>query len=161
MLARMVPPPVRLRATLLLDATGTMDCDPAIAAAAAELGSQGERVLSVRSGGTWLGDRPHAPAGRDPLMAAAMAELETEATAVVAAMTVGQVLQRGLPWLHVDEVRLLAGPGPVDRPRLRACIDLLAPHVADGIVVDEATAALLGNTVLHRFANRIRNRGTS
>ena len=143
LLRRMVPPPGRLHAVLLLDASGAPDCDAAVAEAAQRLQQSGQRVLSVRSDGTRLGEERLAPPVRDAFSAAMGAELETEATAVVAALTPAQVLHHGSPWLHVDEVRVLRGSAPLQVPSLRACLQLLAPHLQGEPVLDAETARLL------------------
>ncbi|WP_395687543.1 hypothetical protein [Caenimonas koreensis] len=130
LLTRLVREPTRLHAVLLVDVSANADCDGDVIAAAQQLAARGERVLSVRSDGTWLGDERIAPAGRSAFARAVACELEVEATAVVAAFKPGQLLRTGLPWLHVDEVRVLRGSAPVDEAQLQACLDLVAPHLA-------------------------------
>ncbi|ROZ64126.1 acetate--CoA ligase family protein [Ramlibacter sp. WS9] len=151
LLARMVPAPGRMRTVLVLHASDALESDAGVAAAAQQLVQRGERVLSTRRDGTWLNDERLAPPGRDAFAAAMAAELEREATAVVAALTTEEVLKQGLPWLHLDQVRVLCGPGPGLVPRLNACLKLLAPHMAGDLLLDAATAELIDPPVLARF----------
>jgi cyanophycin synthetase len=126
MLQRLVRDPVRQRTVLLLEADGA-----AVAETAARMTAGGHRVLAVRADGTWLDGMPHAPPGQDTFRTAARAELDTQATAVIAAFTVEEVLKHGAPWLHVDEVHVRGVKDPKDE-RLLSCIGLLAPHVPGG-----------------------------
>jgi cyanophycin synthetase len=151
LLRRMVPPPGRMRTVLVLDASAGLHSDAGVAAASGELVQRGERVLSLRRDGTWLNDERLAPPGRDAFTFAVSAELEREATAVVAALTPEQVRKQGLPWLYLDQVRVLCGDGPAQRSHLGACLELLAPHMAGDLVIDAATAALVGSPVLEQF----------
>ncbi|WP_053076568.1 acetate--CoA ligase family protein [Caenimonas sp. SL110] len=131
LLARLVPEPRRMRAVLLLNATGDAHCDASVIETAAQLTERGERVISVRSDGTWLAHERFAPPGRTPFAAAMAAELEPDATAVVVALAPREVLQQGLPWLHVDQVRVVRGANPhdaSDAQTLRRCLDMVAPH---------------------------------
>jgi cyanophycin synthetase len=138
LLARMVPAPCRMRAVLLLDVSGKPDSNADVAMASEQLIQQGERVLSVRTDGAWLDEERVAPAGREPFAAAMAAELEFEATAVVAALTPAQVLLNGLPWLHLDQVRVLRAPGAQDAPDAREAIALLKPHLVGELLEDIA-----------------------
>ena len=151
LLARMVPAPGRMRAVLVLHASDGLDCDAGVAAASEELVQRGERVLSERLDGTWLNEERLAPSGRDAFTVAVAAELEREATAVVVALTPEAILKQGLPWLHLDQVRVLRAPGSALVPGLRACLELLAPHMAGDLVLDAATAGLMETAVLGRF----------
>ncbi|MBC7603700.1 MAG: acetate--CoA ligase family protein [Ramlibacter sp.] len=130
LLTRMLREPSRLHAVVLLNPTGKADCDSEVALACAELAARGERVLSVRTDGTWIGDVRIAPANRGVVVSAIAGELEKSATAAVISMTPKQLLQNGLPWLHVDEVRVLPGADAADAALLRECLELVAPHVA-------------------------------
>lgn len=133
LLTRMLREPSRLHAVVLLNPTGKADCDSEIALACTELAARGERVLSVRTDGTWIGDVRIAPANRGVFVSAIAGELEKSATAAVISMTPKQLLQNGLPWLHVDEVRVLPGADAADTADaalLRECLELVAPHVA-------------------------------
>ncbi|MES2633029.1 MAG: acetate--CoA ligase family protein [Pseudomonadota bacterium] len=133
LLARMVPEPRRMRAVLLLNASGDANCDASVIGKASQLMESGERVISVRGNGTWLGHERFAPPGRTPFAAAMAAELEPEATAVVVALTPHEVLVQGLPWLHIDQVFVLQGTKPHDHDSsqaqaLQRCLDMIAPH---------------------------------
>jgi cyanophycin synthetase len=147
LLRRMVREPVRLRAVLVLDAGDGSLADGAVIAAAQALAQDDERVLSVRSDGRWLADERVAPPHEDAFAAAVGAELETEASALVAALTPAQVLRAGAPWLHIDEVRVVGMPGSAGVGALHRALALIAPHVAGRIVIDAPLRALLGPTM--------------
>ncbi|MBI5276537.1 MAG: acetate--CoA ligase family protein [Burkholderiales bacterium] len=124
-----VQPPARLRAVLVLDDGGAPLADGFVTAIAARLESEGEQVVAVRSDGNWLGRERLSLPGREPASAAWSAELEPRATAVVAALTPAQMLKKGVPWLHVDEVHVRADARNTDAMRLKLALALLAPHV--------------------------------
>ncbi|HVZ44057.1 MAG TPA: acetate--CoA ligase family protein [Ramlibacter sp.] len=156
LLRRMVPAPGRMRTVLLIEVAGHRDGDAAVAEIAARLARSGERVLAVRSDGCRLGDERYAPPAADPHRAASGAEAEREATAVVAAFTPGPLLKQGLPWLYLDEVHVLRGPGPFDVASLAACLDMLAPHVEGSVVLDaQTTRQLRPMGVLSRLESRL------
>jgi cyanophycin synthetase len=136
---------------LVLHASDQLECDAGVAAASALLVLRGEKVLSVRRDGTWLNDERLAPSGHDAFFVAVAAELEREATAVVVALTLEDILKRGLPWLYLDQVRVLRGPHPTPAARLRECLELLAPHMAGDLVLDAVSAELIGAAVRGRF----------
>ncbi len=72
------------------------------------------------------------------------------ASAAVVALSCDELLKKGLPWLHVDQVRVLRGPGAIDVQHLQACLRQLAPHLAGKLVLDAAIAALLPPAMLER-----------
>lgn len=152
MLARLVQAPVRLRTVLVLDASGGAQGDSLVIAAAMQLAQQGERVLSVRSDGRWLGDERIAMPAGDALSAAMGAELEPEATAAVAALTPRQVLSDGVPWLHIDQVRIAGVPASADVAELQGAMALVAPHVCGDLSIDADTARRVDPAVLSRFS---------
>ncbi len=155
LLRRMVPAPGRMHAVLVLHSSGEPDADGSVAAASNRLVQNGERVLSLRPDGTWLNDIRLAPPGREPFAFAVAAELERDAAAVVVALTPEQIVKQGLPWLHVDQVRVPSGADPARLSSLRACLQLLAPHLAGPLVLDAQTAALIGPRILDRFTTSI------
>lgn len=67
------------------------------------------------------------------------------------ALTLDQLLRQGLPWLHLDQVRVLGGADAAQSPDLLECLNLLAPHLAGELMLDAPTATRIGATVLARF----------
>lgn len=157
LLRRMVPSPGRLRAVLLLDA-GAADIDQRVADAAAALMAQGEHVVSVRTDGTWLDAERVAPAPADRSAAAAAAELDRQATAAVVALTPEELLDKGLPWFHLDQCCLVGGSpaSGADPQRVRAALAMLAPHLVGELVIAEELAASLGPIAPGALAPRSR-----
>ena len=129
MLVRMVREPVRLHTVLVLDASDGTRSDEVVIAAVKDLTQRGEHVFSVRSDGRWLGEERVAPPASDPFSAAMGAELEVEATAAVAALTPAQVVRNGVPWLHIDEVRVVGEPADAAVVAFKSALALIGPHV--------------------------------
>ncbi|HSH90013.1 MAG TPA: hypothetical protein VK996_08495 [Ramlibacter sp.] len=133
MLSRLVRDPVRLHTVLVLDASDGTRSDGAVMAAASELSQRGEQVLSIRSDGRWLGEKRVGLPARDAFSAAVSGELEVEATAAVAALTAAELVRSGVPWLCIDEVRVIGTPATADVAVLQSALALLAPHVVGGL----------------------------
>lgn len=131
LLRRMVPAPGRIRAVFLLSESDEFDADIAVQKASRRLQDAGERVFSVRRSGTWLNEERIGPAG-DPFRLAKSAEFERDATAAVVALTPEQVLQAGVPWLHLDELRILRHPDRQASTAFRAALNMVRPHLVQG-----------------------------
>lgn len=76
----------------------------------AELVRQGETVLCIREDGTWLGGERIAPPESNPFRAAQQAEMSPIATAILACLPVGLLLEHGVPWQQIDHLCLIGAP---------------------------------------------------
>jgi cyanophycin synthetase len=130
LLQQAVQAPVRLRTALLLLTDPSVDPEDHITEAVTALMGQGEQVLSVRSSGLWLDHTQIGQADSNIFSMAEGAELNRHATAVVAALPVQTIQERGLPWLFIDHACLLmdAHDSAKLEQQLGQLHALMAPH---------------------------------
>lgn len=135
LLERMIPGRGRLRTTLVIDLEHANGRDAYVEGLVDALTKQGERVFSVRSDGTWLGQARRGRVQATCFASARSAEFDPDASAAVVVLHADELMARGLPWLRIDEARVV-GAAATASARLDEVCAMLHPHLERELVFD-------------------------
>ncbi len=146
-LRKAIVSPTRLRSALIICFDEMSHLDSYISEISATLRLQGETVLSVRSDGIWLDEERIGNVESDNFNSATNAEFNRQATAVIAAMTSKQIIEKGLPWLFIDHACVF-GYRTINNSHLKqfmTIVPILKPHLTGNLYVDSRIENISNN----------------